>query len=311
MSPKPNEMRSLAWIGFGASMVLAGAAWGIMLLAARPETSWLVMLAGSVVGVAVLSTHLMTMMRIRESAEAVEHQNGRLKAIATRLGHAVKKAHQDYAQAITALSATVDAKDPYTAGHAERVSELAEATAVAMGLGLYEQHLLREAAQLHDIGKIGVRDSVLGKNGRLTEEEYEEIRRHPRQGARIVGALRSMEPLVAIIEHHHERWDGKGYPDGLAGEDIPIGARIMAIADTYDAMTSDRPYRKAMLPVEAFEEIEGLAGAQFDPAVVRAFVKAVTPDLPMYSKEIILGEPKEREVHSRPADPVPEGTPEA
>jgi HD-GYP domain-containing protein (c-di-GMP phosphodiesterase class II) len=290
VSPKPKEMRSLAWLGFGASMVMAGAAWGIMLLSARPETSWLVMLAGSVVGVGVLSTHLMTMMRIRESARAVEHQNARLKTIATRLGKSMKDSRRDYAQAIVALSATVDAKDPYTAGHAERVGELAEATAVAMGLGLYEQNLVKEAAQLHDIGKIGVSDSVLGKTGRLTEEEYEEIRRHPEQGARIVGALRSMAPLVPVIRHHHERWDGKGYPDGLAGEDIPVGARIMAIADTYDAMTSDRPYRRAMLPVEAFDEIKGLAGSQFEPAVVRAFVEAVTPDLPVYSKEIIAVE---------------------
>jgi putative nucleotidyltransferase with HDIG domain len=295
-------MRSVAWIGFGASLVMAAAAWGIMLLAARPESSWLVMLAGSVVGVAVISTHLVTMMRIRRSAEAVEHQNARLRAIATRLGESMRKSQQDYEQAILALSATVDAKDPYTAGHAERVRQLAGATAAAMGLGLHDRHVLEEAAQLHDIGKIGVSDSVLGKNGPLTAEEYEEIRRHPRQGARIVGALRSMEPLVTIIEHHHESWDGNGYPDGLAGEDIPLGARIMAIADTYDAMTSDRPYRKAMLPVEAFEEIEGLAGTQFDPAVVRAFVEAVTPDLPVYSREIVPGEPKEKVAPAEPKE---------
>ncbi len=173
---------------------------------------------------------------------------------------------------LRALVRTLEAKDPYTRLHSERVTKWALGIAEEMGCAQEKLDTLAFAGHLHDIGKIGIRDQILMKPGRLTEEEYEIIKTHPVIGAEIVGHLGLLNEETAIIRHHHERWDGKGYPDGLKGEEIPDLSRILAVADTYDAITSRRPYRDARQADFAREEICNNAGTQFDPAVVEAFL---------------------------------------
>ena len=152
---------------------------------------------------------------------------------------------------IIALAKAVEAKDAYTKGHVERVADFATQLAKEAGLSEEEQQTLYMGGILHDIGKIGVSDNILNKPGRLTDEEFLVIKGHPETGEEICKPLNSIRPLIPIIKHHHEKMDGTGYPDGLKGENIPVSARIMAIVDVYDALTSDRPYRKGMETAKA------------------------------------------------------------
>ncbi len=176
---------------------------------------------------------------------------------------------------LNALITTIEAKDPYTHDHSHRVTEYAVALARLLGMGEEELEMLNFAGRLHDIGKIGVRDEILIKSDRLTDEEFAVIRRHPEIGDRIVAPLGLAETERAIIRHHHERWDGKGYPDQLAGEAIPFLARVVGVADAFDAMTSTRSYRKAMTLDTVLTEMERCSGQQFDPHIVRVWVDAV------------------------------------
>jgi response regulator RpfG family c-di-GMP phosphodiesterase len=178
---------------------------------------------------------------------------------------------------VQSLAEALEVKDPYTRGHSIRVSHFSSAIARVLNLDSDIVRQIELGGQVHDIGKIGVREAVLNKPGPLTEEEYAHIMTHPLVGWRILGPLLSEAPLsLSIVRSHHERWDGKGMPDGLAGADIPIEARITAVADSYDAMTSGRPYRAAQLTsAEALEEIRANSGKQFDPQIVQAFLCAV------------------------------------
>lgn len=173
--------------------------------------------------------------------------------------------------AIMALAIAIEAKDPYTEGHIERVASYAVMLGARSGLSERELELLRKGSILHDVGKIGVRESVLLKPGPLSEEEREHMSIHPVVGARICQPLRS-QLILDMVRHHHERFDGSGYPDGLAGDKIPLAARIMALADAYDALTSDRPYRKRLSQQEALGVICQEAGEQFDPELVPLFI---------------------------------------
>jgi len=194
-------------------------------------------------------------------------------AISSRLAHEQREAANF--GAVRSLAMAVEAKDKYTRGHSERVALYAVQIAERLGIGPDEIEVIERAAIMHDIGKIGVPESVIRKPDRLTEAEFAHIRRHPEAGERIVAHLAFMADGLATIRGHHERLDGSGYPDGLAGDEIGISARIVAVADSYDAMTSERPYRAAMTYAEAVAELRRCAGNELDPRCVEALVEAL------------------------------------
>ncbi|TMF80635.1 MAG: HD-GYP domain-containing protein [Chloroflexi bacterium] len=176
---------------------------------------------------------------------------------------------------VSALSQAIDAKDGFTRGHADRVSRIAGAIARAMDLSEKQIEQIELAGMLHDIGKIGVEDQILMKPSRLDPHEQELMRRHPIYGASILEPSESLRPLVSLVLHHHENYDGSGYPEGRKGEDIPLGSRIIIVADAYEAMTSDRIYRKAIGHDRAMEQLNRYKGIQFDPKVVRALATLI------------------------------------
>ncbi|WP_051276447.1 bifunctional diguanylate cyclase/phosphohydrolase [Desulfovirgula thermocuniculi] len=179
---------------------------------------------------------------------------------------------RDVLYSIGELLAMVNKKDRYTYGHSEKVAYYATALARAAGLTQEEVKKIKVAAFLHDLGKVDIPEEILNKPGPLSDAERELCQRHPVIGAEIVQQIKSLREVVPLIRHHHERYDGKGYPDGLAGEAIPLGARIIAIADSFDAMTTNRPYRRAKTHREAIQELRKEAGRQFDPHLAELFV---------------------------------------
>ncbi len=181
---------------------------------------------------------------------------------------------------VETLVRTIQAKDQYTAGHSTRVSRYALMIADKLGLSTKDKHELYLAAMLHDIGKIGVPDDLLNRPGNLSEEEMERVRNHVVVGASMIEMLGEMHPIVPLIRHHHECYDGSGYPDGLRGEQIPLISRIIAVADMYDAMTSDRPYRKRRTHKFAVDEILSVSGIKIDPKVVEAFLDVLKDIVP-------------------------------
>jgi hypothetical protein len=178
-----------------------------------------------------------------------------------------------YLETIKALVLALETKDHYTKGHSERVSQYSLAIGKEMGLGEDQLELLQYVGILHDMGKIGIRDAVLKKPGIFTAGEYGEMQRHPAIGGEIIKEIKMLGQSASWVRYHHERFDGTGFPEGLKGESIPLGARIISVADAYDAITSDRPYKKALSRQEAKEEILCSSGSQFDPAVVEAFIR--------------------------------------
>ncbi len=182
------------------------------------------------------------------------------------------------ATAIT-LAKAIEMRDRYTAGHTDRVTEFAMLTAGQLNWSKERLTVLELAGHLHDVGKIGVPDAVLNKPGKLTAEEFEMMKAHPEIGEQIIRGIDFMEALVPYVLYHHERYDGKGYPRGLSGEAIPIEGRLLAVSDTFDAMTSSRPYRKQLDPEQAVEEIKRCSGTQFDPKIVGAFLEVWTAGL--------------------------------
>ena len=184
-----------------------------------------------------------------------------------------RKLQSLYMNAISALTKAIDAKDHYTKSHSEHVTKYAVSTAKEMNLNEHAVDIIEDAAKLHDIGKIGIHDYILMKPGKLTPKEWDEVKLHSLKGEKILEPLTFLDGAIGIIRSHHERYDGKGYPDGLKGDKIPIGARIIAVADSFDAMISERPYRKALSIKEAKEELIRNKGVQFDPQVVDAFLR--------------------------------------
>ena len=175
-----------------------------------------------------------------------------------------------YHDLILCIVSALEARDSYTSFHSSRVAEMVEALCRFMGITGDQEELFHIAAHLHDVGKIGIRDDVLLKAGRLNDEEWEIMKSHSEQGYEILMKAKLFQDVAVIVRGHHERWDGKGYPDGLAGNDIPLGSRLIAIADSIDAMISDRPYRKGLDVSICKEEIKKNAGIMYDPDVVKA-----------------------------------------
>ncbi|MBE3092005.1 MAG: HD-GYP domain-containing protein [Candidatus Atribacteria bacterium] len=185
------------------------------------------------------------------------------------------KMRKVYLETIRALAAAIDAKDPYTKGHSERVSETSIALAQELNLSDRDIENIEYTALLHDIGKIGIADSILGKKDSLTSQEFDKIKEHTIMGANIIEPVDFLKNSYWAIYHHHERYNGKGYPDGIKSEDIPILARIIAVADAFDAMGSDRPYRKKLNKDKILKELKDQSGKQFDPKVVKALISVL------------------------------------
>lgn len=207
-----------------------------------------------------------------ESALKSIDQMREIKRINDELADANQKLEKAYMESIETLRYTVEAKDPYTKGHSDRVAAYSVLIGKKMGLSEEDQRTLMIGGLFHDIGKIGVPDSILRKPDRLTDEEYSEIKNHPSIGAHILAPATIFQEIIPIVKHHHEKYDGKGYPSQLAGEEIPLFARIAAVADTFDAMTSKRTYRDELPLDVVIAEIERCKGTQFDPQVADAFL---------------------------------------
>lgn len=193
-----------------------------------------------------------------------------------------------YLETIRSLAAAIDAKDSYTHGHSRRVTDLSVGIAQIMGLKKDDIDTIRHASLLHDVGKIGISEQILLKPGRLTDDEFETIKSHPHIGAGILNSIEFLKNVCMIIEHHHERFDGQGYPSGLKGDEIPLGSRIICVADSFDAITSCRPYRKPLSFKDATQEIKRCSNSQFDPEVVNCFLRLFENDVcPYWLKEQI------------------------
>src|SRR5262249_40250085 len=175
---------------------------------------------------------------------------------------------------IRVLAAAIGAKDPYTRGHSQRVKDYALVIAKAMGFSDVEMERTEIAALLHDVGKIGIEDRILRKPTNLTPEEFEIMKTHPDKGANIMAQVQQLADIIPGMRGHHENWDGSGYPQGLKGEEIPLLARVITVADTFDAMTTDRPYQKAFTLEFALNRIRTMANTKYDPKVVTAFSRA-------------------------------------
>ena len=197
-----------------------------------------------------------------------------------------EKLSRAYIQIVQALAASVDAKDKYTHGHSSRVAAYARDLAKRAGYSEEEQDSVYMMGLLHDVGKIGIPDAIINKSGRLTDEEFAAIKTHPAVGAEILQKIDDLPELMAGAHWHHERYDGKGYPDGLAGERIPEAARIIAVADSYDAMTSNRSYRAVMPQGKVRAEIERCSGSQFDPRFAAIMLGMIDEDTDYCMKEV-------------------------
>jgi len=268
-----GALKTMGWIALGAFLLAGLASVWLSRTIARPIDS--------------LSKSLSGMTQSRAFDEPLEPGGDSLEVDALTVTfntmiQSVKAAEAErlsaYLGTIRALALALDARDPYTAGHSERVSTVSLAIGRYLSLADAELEVLRLGALLHDIGKIGIGDHVLMKPGPLTAEEYETIKQHPVVGARILRSVPFLEPHIPIVELHHERPDGKGYPHGLRGTEIPLVASIVHVADAFDAMTSARAYRPARAAAEGLRELWRCAGTQFDAEVVHALAKAL-PDL--------------------------------
>jgi putative nucleotidyltransferase with HDIG domain len=227
-----------------------------------------------------LSNNSKALKGVEERNLSLQKQNlllgRRIEESTKNLSKLYEDLRETYMRTIKALAHAIDARDHYTYSHSDNVTRYAELIARQMNVEMSYIENMKDACQLHDLGKIGVQDSVLSKPGTLTHEEYDAIKLHSEKGAQILEPLNFLGNVIGIVKHHHERWDGKGYPDGLKGDGIPLGARIMSVADSFDAMVSPRPYRKVGLArQEAIEEIKRNSGTQFDSKVVEAFLKVV------------------------------------
>jgi putative nucleotidyltransferase with HDIG domain/PAS domain S-box-containing protein len=219
--------------------------------------------------------------RIKVKSPFGDKEKAIFKGIAYQIATALENARlmldlqELFIGTIKCLSGAIDAKSTWTMGHSERVTEYSIKIGKEMGLQGKDLEDLRIAGLLHDIGKIGTYDSILDKPGKLNDEEYEVVKKHPLKGAKMLSSMKELRHIIPWIRGHHERFDGKGYPDGLKGEEIPLQSRILSVADTFDSMTSNRPYRETPGREKMIEEIKRCSGTQFDPKVVESFLKVL------------------------------------
>jgi putative nucleotidyltransferase with HDIG domain len=223
---------------------------------------------------ALLDAKLRLALERREVSRRLERTIDDLRRSNDQIQETRVRVELAHLEALRALVETLEARDPYTRGHSERVGRYSQVLALELRIPSEEARRIRLGALLHDIGKIGIRDEVLLKPTRLTPEEYTVIKQHPVIGAAIMSQMTSCDDLVPMVKFHHERIDGRGYPDGLLDEQIPRGARVIAVADAYDAMTTTRPYRRALSADAAITEILSVAGKQVDREMAEAFCRA-------------------------------------
>ena len=201
-----------------------------------------------------------------------------LTAIRSRLGRSqqllLAQLQESYEASLIMLANAIEVRDPYTRGHVERVMNYAQTIAEYLSWSPVDINNLRFGSILHDIGKIQISEEILNKEGALSDAEWDEMRKHPQVGAELIKGIHYLEPALPVVLYHHERWNGRGYPFSLTEENIPVAARIVAIADSFDAMTTKRPYRKELTPEEATSEIISCSGTQYDPLMVEAFQHA-------------------------------------
>ena len=238
------------------------------LVSERSRQLWLVVLAVFLLLYASLA------LLVRGASGRMRRQTEKLKLRSSQLLDSYRDLEQSSLEAIEVLNATVEARDAYTAGHSVRVRRIAVAIGVELGLDSARMTTLGHGALFHDVGKLAVPDAILTKPAKLDAGEFALIKLHSEKGAEIVGRLGRLRDAVPLIRHHHERWDGRGYPDGLAGDAIPLEAAIVGLADAWDAMTTARPYARALTLEEAHAEIRAGRGSQFSPVVVDAFIAA-------------------------------------
>ena len=217
------------------------------------------------------------LLLIESGIKSIEQMH-EIKRINEMLKESKEQLERAYLDTIQSLRYAVEAKDPYTRGHSDRVSEYAVLIGRKMGLPEDEIKTLQIGGLFHDIGKIGVPDSILQKEAKLTDDEYSQIKNHPSIGAHILGEAEAFKDIIPIVKHHHERFDGRGYPSRLSGEEIPLLARITAVADTFDAMTSKRSYRNALDIQYVKEEIERCKGTQNNPKIAEVFLEILNND---------------------------------
>lgn len=239
-------------------------------------------------------TPVTTRDEIGELTQSFNQMTRSLKEKSQSLRTAMVQLQDTYLMTIEALAAAVEARDPYTHGHTQRVEEYATFMARELGCSEADINAIRRASVLHDIGKIGIEDVILRKQGRLEPDEELRMQRHPVIGVDMLQGIDFLDPVLPLVRHHHERWDGNGYPDQLHADEIPLGARILAVADALDAMTSDRPYRPARTFEYAKTEILKGSGTHFDPEVVTAFIKS------QRAIEDLLRHSAQDEVHHHP-----------
>ncbi len=263
-------LRGLAWVGVGAiGLAVMGSLW-----LARTLTKPIDQLSKSLSAMTT-GDRVRKAVPLSKTSRELDQLTSTFNSLLASVANAEEEAEATYLGAVRALAAALDARDPYTAGHSERVSIFAVAMGEELKLDAEAKETLRLGALLHDIGKIGVPDEVLRKPSALTTAEYESIKSHPSAGARILRSIPFLAPHIPIVELHHERPDGLGYPYGLRGDEIPLAARIVHVADAFDAMTSARAYRSGRIPVEAIAELRRCAGSDFDGPSVEALIAAL------------------------------------
>ena len=222
---------------------------------------------------------LLLLKRALEMRQLQEDKISYQNTLEIRIEEATQALHNQVVQTVSSFILAIEAKDRYTQGHSKRVAEYSSMLAIKLGLSKEDQANLLYAAQLHDIGKIGISEQLLNKPGKLNKVEYETIKTHPSKGVKILEPLDFLGHLLPAVEFHHEWYDGSGYPRGLARDDIPFMARIIAVCDTFDAMTSERSYRKPLPLKIAIQEIKDGSGTQFDPQAVTAFMEVFAETL--------------------------------